>query len=349
VTAWNATDPGLEVASASSAEEFVQALRRSNSDWWEGDRMCWAFRGQASISWALVPSAWRSDNLSVITAKRECEDRFDRLDPAPEIRWAQPGAIFGRVQFGPDDDRLARSLIIASSAELLLTWDFINTANDLGIVVPGGELPPDPVLDGDWLESPKMPLVADNILRYGSVPGQLALAQLHGIPIRLLDWSLDPLAAAFFAVDPVIDPSVDDEIVVYALHVNRAKTVGHSAEEFPLMVDGVGPDGRGPKVAPRLVVVRLPTGDNAYLAAQSGLFTTVTGSGIHFMRHSGERPDLWDFIAEGDPKDVVMRRITLKYEHVDELRSILRRERVTRAGLMPTFDNVAIDVKRRWS
>ena len=45
----------------------------------------------------------------------------------------------------------------------------------------------------------------------------LAIAQHHGLPTRLLDWSRNPLVAAFFAVER----AHDDDSVVYAFKYNK--------------------------------------------------------------------------------------------------------------------------------
>jgi len=231
----------------------------------------------------------------------------------------------------------------------MLVWDFIHTANELGLPVPGGQLPPDVLVDADWLQFPTLPLFGDDFLMFSDLPEHLALAQHHGVATRFLDWTLDPLASAFFAVEAVVDLAAADHIRVYAIHRNRAQAVKQAETEFPMAHNLDVPDGHGPKLAPSLAIVRPTVGSNIYLAAQSGLFTSIRGSGIHYMTHNGQRPDLESFVLEAAPPEIVLRTLSLAYEHVPDLMEMLRRERVTRAGLMPTLDNVALDVRQRWS
>jgi hypothetical protein len=234
-------------------------------------------------------------------------------------------------------------LAIESTAELLPVWDFALGNNELGLSIPLVHLPPDPAVSPDWLWFPQFPLQADEFLIYSDLPPTLGLAQHHGLPTRLLDWTLDPIAAAFFAIEKLSAPIKGANIVVWALHRQIATEVTTVGVDFPNSLPGA------PRIDPCLQIVRPPVRDNPYLAAQSGLFTTISKSGIYFMQNDGVRPSVEEFVVKSNINKIVLRQLTLSHDHVPELSEILNRERVSRSALMPTMDNVAADVRRRWT
>ncbi len=81
----------------------------------------------------------------------------------------------------------------------------------------------------------------------------LALAQHHGMPTRLLDWSRNPLVAAFFAVEE----KHNGDSVIYAFHHNTFIQVDENPDPFKRMTVG--------KFIPNHITPRI--------TAQTGLFT----------------------------------------------------------------------------
>jgi hypothetical protein len=339
---WNVSN-GIESASTNSAAEFVEALRPSNPHWWENGSCPWIFRGHADEGWLLLPSAWRHDNLTREKCINEGSRRFNAVSPPQTLNWCWPPNFWSSpIVFGADDAELSRQLSIETTAECLPIWDFANASDELGMPIPLVAPGPDPIQELNWLAWATNPLVADELLRFTDLPALLALAQHHSIPTRLLDWTRSPMAAAFFAIEPLREPIAGANVVVWALHMRRATKVMVEGVSFPDAPTGA------PRIDPSIVVVRPSTRDNPFLAAQAGLFTTISKSGIYFLKSGGKRPSLEAFVTEASPLPIILRRISLSHQYVVDLIEILRRERVSRSALMPTLDNVARDVLAKW-
>ncbi len=337
-------DKGIETAVADSALDFIEALRPSNDHWWDGGSSPWVFRGHAQETWPLLPAAWRAENVIISNSKIEAATRFDIVQPRQHLNWFwQPNFWSRAAPFGEDDASLSKELTIATTAEYLPVWDFFSRCDELGMPTPLLGTAPDPVLEPNWLADPSNPLVGDELLRFSDFPGALALAQHHGVPTRLLDWTRNPMAAAYFATEPMRE--IDDEanLVVWALHKRNSASVTLEGTSFP-----GSPGGIAQRFDPTIAVVRPSTRYNPFLAAQEGLFTTISKSGIYFMKNNGKRPALEDFVVEASPSETVLRKLILSHTHAADLIEILRREKISRSALMPTLDNVARDVVTKW-
>jgi hypothetical protein len=327
-TDWEQTSGGLEVATAATAHEFVAALRPSNPHWWEGTSCPWVFRGHAREEWQLLPSAWRPNNVIMQNSVNEASHRFEAVQPVQSLNWFWlPNYWSGPAVFGDRDVQLAGRLTILATAEYLPIWDFAARCDELGMPVPLSGPGPDSAQDPNWLADPASPLVGDELLRFSDLPAALALAQHHRIPTRLLDWTRNPMAAAFFAVEPL----------------QEAEAGANEGISFPNAPNGA------PRLDPTVALVRPSTRDNPFLAAQAGLFTSIARSGIYFMKSDGRRPGLEEFVSEANPSVTVLRKLVLAHEHSADLIEILRRENISRSALMPTMDNVAEDVRTKWS
>lgn len=137
----------------------------------------------------------------------------------------------------------------------------------------------------------------------------LAIAQHHGLPTRLLDWSFNPLVALYFAVEE----RVDEDGAVYALHGPRRvpqrilDTVSPFSIESPM------------RFVPNIVVPRV--------WVQEGLFTI----------HSDIETPLSDALRTGWELEQTIIPAAVK----NRVRYELYRQGIHRAALFPDIDGLA--------
>jgi hypothetical protein len=134
----------------------------------------------------------------------------------------------------------------------------------------------------------------------------LALAQHHGLPTRLLDWTRNPLAAAFFAVE---EPH-DGDSTVYAF--NHSKMIRTEQYTDPFAYKQLS------KFVPNHITPRI--------TAQSGVFTI----------HPEPRKPL-----NSDKID----KLIIPSHFRKELKRILYQYGIHRASLFPDLDGLAKHIK----
>lgn len=158
----------------------------------------------------------------------------------------------------------------------------------------------------------------------------LAIAQHHGVPTRLLDFSYDPLIAAYFAAEN--PPPAAEEIAVWCVDLQ--------------LIALAGKNGPSP-----VEVVTVPRVRNINLAAQKALFLLETcrpDNGSVAMETS-----IGKHIRDGQRSGLVtagtsgIRIFCLPVSECRELVKLLRKLHVDRAHLMPSFDGVVQELKSR--
>lgn len=191
---------------------------------------------------------------------------------------------------------------------------FAQLADELGQYVPDYL---------DWAQSgeqflnvPFEPVEPDEFFAY---------AQHHGIPTQLLDWTRNPLVGAFFATQPTesVQPV---QIAVWAVNL---RLLEEHWSEFK--------------------TVTCRRSRHTFLHAQDGLFLWCSDARSFFLKQ-GRWPTFPEIIeAKYDgsgPKP--LRKLALSVDCVDDLSRLLLRERVFRAHLMPSYDNVTTALLDRW-
>jgi len=168
----------------------------------------------------------------------------------------------------------------------------------------------------------------------------LFLAQHHGLPTRILDWSENPLVALFFAVEN-FDNKKDGEIfVINAWTLNLASddpiqsapiTEDKRFEKYVL--DLADPDSRKPKA--KCPMAFRPSSSFKRSAAQSGVFT------IHGTDRAGI--DLMGLKGQGLAKLTIASAAKLK------IFSELNEMNITRGTMFGDLDSIAMAIRFKYS
>ena len=161
----------------------------------------------------------------------------------------------------------------------------------------------------------------------------MALAQHHGVPTRLLDWSRHPLKAALFAARGAARLSDSEgRLSVWALFVEKLDMI------------------RSKELAPPFTVLTAPAATNSNLRAQEGVFTL--GKRIKAGDQSpvdrtpfDQMLAAWIRLHKIETPGPWFQRITLPKAEAEDLSFQLSLEGITQASLFPDFHGVVDTMK----
>ncbi|MGA2583179.1 MAG: FRG domain-containing protein, partial [Tepidisphaeraceae bacterium] len=291
------------VIPSTSAAEFLNNLSPQGDRIDETDHTdMWVYRGHHDANWKLTPAAWREDGQQkLLRLSKRIKPRVIEIMRESSGQSSVPPEIENKVQYRCE-------LYIELITEIYAVKQFCNLADEIQVLIPDVEkvfeLPEiiEYVVSGS-LSHFVGARPRENSELFLDVP--FAVAQHHGIPTRYMDWTRNPLIAAFFASESPtagLSESCSPDICVWA--VNRAVRMPGSETRW----------------------VRVPRAFHGYVHAQSGV-SLFCGS------HFGHK---WDSF----PK-IPQKKFTLPRQHISELRRILLTvHRISKAHLMPSLDNV---------
>ncbi|MDE2826610.1 MAG: FRG domain-containing protein [Bacteroidota bacterium] len=239
------------------------------------------YRGHSNAKWDLVPTILRSPSIQ----------RFEKL--------------FGHYLNSEDQ----------VWAEFVTLQQFIYSCDVAGTAVPN-----------DSVRFREENLTQERIIEYIQYPNRwpskelmdsMAMAQLHGLPTRLLDWTTNPYVAAYFAASQALRDwsrrEEGQELAIFAL-----KQGAHSNTYC------------GPV---RILRVGGSTSDN--VVAQQGLFT------VHpILEEKGQRVVVKN-LEEYLPSDRSMLKLTVPVNECVDLYELCLQFGFNAARLFPTADGAS--------
>ena len=310
----------------------MDALRPAHKLWATSDPTYtgWLFRGHASSAWELVPSAFRSSPVppllrtyQQVYGKKYVTDRGYRYEQW--LKWIKPEIP---TDITPRGRERVESAALQALAQAALLRDYMLLADRAGHPTRR----PDFLWHLEGHDEDTLSLSEFFNGKPSVEVSSFAIAQHHGIPTGLLDWTYNPLVAAFFASEDYADPRASSGGGTLSVWALRTHVFRRELKE--------------------LRRVTLEPGRVPFLDAQDGLFTwnpqafrelATTGATLP-INAVIERLES-EGLLPADVELPLLREFRLPVSEGPALQGLLWREQITRAHLMPTFDNVAVSLR----
>lgn len=314
----------IEMKYCTTAQEFLGFLSLANPIWGTGLSHPWLFRGHADEKWKLIPPSWRPQATEF-------------YDPLVRRFTTLAARCLKERHSALENQDIYVELIAQSAAEIEAVNGFGQLADTIGLPGLG-----DHDLDISGKEYIERIANREKLDTGEFALSQVhALAQHHGVPTRLLDWTRRPETAAYFAVREHEKEQASDYVAVWAL--NWEDTVGRP---------------RTPNLAyfrsyseAKLQLLLTASKNSEYMHAQQGLLIYHSAGNQYYLEH-GAWPAFEDAIEEMCKNTQVespqLRKVLLPCSETNEVRRLLWRQGITEAHLMPSYDAVVRSLREKW-